>query len=194
MITRTFSGLDMNLEAPAPAMVRMADIAHHLATINRYAGAASFPISVAQHCLIVERILGQMKAGPLIQLVGLLHDAHEAYLGDVVRPVKSLLARKPFPAGLETIEAAVDGAIHSRFRISWPARQAAFERIAEADDIALATEWRAAMKGPCPVAAAPANFNVRFMSWPDAEAKFADAFRRLAIAAGIEPDPDGRSP
>lgn len=69
------------------------DIAHHLAKIQRFNG--SLPInstySIAEHCI---NLYAYLKKGPYFPIAlanVLLHDASEAYLSDVVSPVKSLL-------------------------------------------------------------------------------------------------------
>jgi hypothetical protein len=69
-----------------PEDIFMEDIAHHLALMNRYAGASPQPISVAEHSVRVARRL----AGHPIeyQLAGLLHDSEEAYFLDMPSPIK----------------------------------------------------------------------------------------------------------
>lgn len=64
---------------------RIEDIAFALANINRYGGHAGL-YSVAQHCVLVS-----MQLQPDLKLSGLLHDAPEAYLGDIPSPLKALL-------------------------------------------------------------------------------------------------------
>jgi hypothetical protein len=61
-----------------------------LPIINRYNGHTSFPYSVAHHSLLVAEI-AKYKYGydkPHAQLMFLLHDAAEAYLQDLIRPLK----------------------------------------------------------------------------------------------------------
>lgn len=66
-------------------------IAARLTRIVRWAGHEwDHPITVAEHSLYVSRVLRRAYS-PLIQIYGLLHDAVEAYTGDIVRPVKDLL-------------------------------------------------------------------------------------------------------
>lgn len=60
-------------------------IAHALAYINRFTGHVG-QYSVAQHCVLIA-----MKLPQELKLSGLLHDAPEAYLGDVSAPLKRLL-------------------------------------------------------------------------------------------------------
>lgn len=71
---------------PKPADVDIIDIAHHLAHECRYNGACSRFYSVAEHSLLVAEILP-----PSLKLIGLLHDATEAYLKDIIRPIKRML-------------------------------------------------------------------------------------------------------
>ena len=77
---------------PTPAHIRDADVAHALAHINRFTGHLKGPYSVGQHSLLVVELLaerGHRDAGLLLQ--GLVHDAAEAYVGDVSAPLKRLL-------------------------------------------------------------------------------------------------------
>ena len=62
------------------------EIADHLSKINRFLGATRVPYSVAEHSVRVVELLP-----PELQLAGLLHDASEAYLGDM----PSYLKRDP---------------------------------------------------------------------------------------------------
>ncbi|MBX3605333.1 MAG: HD domain-containing protein [Piscinibacter sp.] len=70
--------------------ISLLDIAHHLAQTNRYNGAAQRPVSVAEHslmvCDILERAHGERR--PEVLLAALMHDAHEAYTGDMTQPLK----------------------------------------------------------------------------------------------------------
>lgn len=62
------------------------DIAHHLSQTMRYNGACGWPYSVAHHSLEVAKLV----PAPF-KLAGLLHDAAEAYTGDLVSPLKHAL-------------------------------------------------------------------------------------------------------
>lgn len=85
------SGLRVDLPRPSPDQINIHDIAHHLSMINRFTGAVSQPYSVAEHSLWVSSFLETNGAGPELAYQGLMHDATEAYLGDVNSPLKSLL-------------------------------------------------------------------------------------------------------
>jgi hypothetical protein len=76
----TVDPLDLRVED-----IQLEDIAHHLSCINRFNGALHTPVNVAQHSVYVSRLLD----GTGLEMVGLLHDAPEAYLGDMVKWLKA---------------------------------------------------------------------------------------------------------
>jgi hypothetical protein len=76
----------LHLLAPCVDDILLADIAHHLAHISRFTGAGDEIATVAQHCVHVSHL-----CPPELAVWGLLHDASEAYLGDVSSPLKALL-------------------------------------------------------------------------------------------------------
>lgn len=77
-----------------PTDIALVDIAHHLSNICRFGGATSTFYSVAQHAVRVARI-GEFHWGAVIGLECLHHDDAEAYMGDVIRPIKSSLIVSP---------------------------------------------------------------------------------------------------
>jgi hypothetical protein len=85
------------------------DIADALANICRFNGHCPF-YSVAQHSVAVSWLVPQEYA-----MEGLMHDAAEAYLGDVTAPLKMLLAKVYGP-----IEDATEAAIATRFGLKEP--------------------------------------------------------------------------
>ncbi|WP_339079658.1 phosphohydrolase [Pseudomonas sp. TMP9] len=117
-------------------LITTLDIAHALSLICRFNGHCSRHYSVAQHSLLVADIVQSQGHSPEIQLQALLHDAAEAYVGDMVRPLKLLLweANGEFDA----IEEHVWRAVCERFdlELELPAC------VHQADMIALATERR----------------------------------------------------
>jgi hypothetical protein len=83
----TYSGVEVSMLDPKPEQITLKDIAHHLAMICRYGGATPLFYSVASHSMYVADILpDELKAE------GLLHDAAEAYVGDMVKGLKRHMA------------------------------------------------------------------------------------------------------
>lgn len=71
-----------------PEEICLEDIAHSLALQCRYNGHIKSFFSVAQHSVLVAQGLRDQGHDVGIQCIGLLHDAAEAYLGDMIRPLK----------------------------------------------------------------------------------------------------------
>ena len=90
-----FTGKIIDLESPTPDMIDIEDIAHALSMTCRFGGHCRDFYSVAEHSTIVLQLgshsLGQWADRQQRQLALLLHDAAEAYLGDVVSPLKDML-------------------------------------------------------------------------------------------------------
>lgn len=101
---QTYSGRQFWPLDPRADEVHIEDIAHHLSAICRYNGACERFYSVAEHSVAVSYNVPSEMA-----LLGLLHDATEAYVGDVIRPIKAHLI------GYKEIEQSVWRAIADRF-------------------------------------------------------------------------------
>lgn len=84
---RTYTGQLVDLLDPDPDTLLIEDVAHHLSLINRFTGATTRPYSVAEHSL-----LGREECEIHARLQFLVHDAPEAWLGDVSGPLKRILA------------------------------------------------------------------------------------------------------
>lgn len=82
----TYLGNKVDLINPSPETIDIQDIAHHLSMVNRYTGASRYPYSVAQHSYLMSHMVSEENA-----LAALMHDATEAYLGDISSPLKHLL-------------------------------------------------------------------------------------------------------
>lgn len=108
----TASGRKFYLGRPDRSMVYLYDIATHLAKLCRFTGASVEHYSVAQHSVYVSRMCAHL---PLQhRRWALLHDAAEAYIGDVSNPLKSIL-----PC-YRTVEARVEFAIEQAFDFHGP--------------------------------------------------------------------------
>jgi len=105
----TYSGTDVPVMAPAAVHIHLEDIAHALAMLCRFGGHTREFYSVAQHSVFVSHLVPAADA-----LHGLLHDASEAYLSDIIRPVKHLKAMAPYRA----VEAQLQAVIYGRFGLA----------------------------------------------------------------------------
>lgn len=96
---------------PHPEDVTVVDIAHALSQQNRFNGHVRWPYSVAQHSVHVLSAVKRMfpEADKELLLFALFHDAAEAYIGDVITPVKHYL---PF---FKEIEDKIMKAVSDKF-------------------------------------------------------------------------------
>jgi hypothetical protein len=107
---QTVSGVAFPLAHPSAADIRARDIAHALAGINRFGGHLRCYYSVAQHSVLVAALLWQRTRDRRATLAALLHDAHEAYTGDIKQPVKAYLEQFA-PGAIADLEQRIDAAI-----------------------------------------------------------------------------------
>jgi hypothetical protein len=121
----TRCGISFNLVEPTPEMIEIGDIAHALANLCRFTGHTKSFYSVAEHCVRASR-----EVPAAFALEALLHDATEAYLGDVSSPLKALLP------DYQAIEHRLDAVIRQRFGL--PAKMS--PEVKRADLAMLATE------------------------------------------------------
>ena len=94
MYILTQSGRHFDYTHPVPGSVVIEDIAHALAHINRFTGHTRYPYSVAQHSVAVADYLATTGCPLPVIYAGLLHDAHEAYFGDINTVLKAELGVK----------------------------------------------------------------------------------------------------
>jgi hypothetical protein len=155
----TSTGKRFDLFEPDADMIDPRDISHSLAHLCRFNGHTLEFYSVAQHsCIVAELVPEEYK------LAALLHDATEAYLGDMTRPVKQWM---PDYLGFEDILWA---SVCERFNLALDLPVC----VRQADMIALATERRDLMQPEaaiwdCLVGIEPMVETIR--PWPAAEAR-----------------------
>jgi len=126
---QTASGRAMYPLAPRVQDVCIEDVAHALAMQTRFTGHCRSFYSIAQHSVLVSRVCERKDA-----LWGLLHDASEAYLSDVSRPVKRL----PELAAYRDAEKSLQAVICLRFGLP----EAEPPSVKRADTILLGIEAR----------------------------------------------------
>jgi uncharacterized protein len=128
------SGRRLDLLDPSPLDIEIEDIAHGLSRQARWNGqtAGDWAFSVAQHCLVVEELVGGLRpeASPAWRLAALLHDAPEYVIGDLITPFKAAV-------GLDyrDFEARLQRAVHIRFGLPPDMPQALKQLIKRADRI-----------------------------------------------------------
>jgi hypothetical protein len=150
------------------------DIAHSLALQCRFNGHCKTFYSVADHSLRVLEQVRSMNEDPVAQRWALMHDAAEAYMTDIPRPVRRSIE------GWKPIEAAIEEAISKRFGIPLPMPAT----VKYADGALLATEARDLMAPP-PQAweslPEPVKGKIIPLPWYVAEAKFLKAMADLGL-------------
>lgn len=83
----TYSGIIFDLMNPDINKIHLADIAHGLAFNSRWNGATKAFYSIAEHSLrVADRVPEEAK------LSALFHDSEESYWGDIIRPLKNIIA------------------------------------------------------------------------------------------------------
>jgi len=132
---RMLSGRRLDLLNPAPRDIEIADIALGLARVARWNGQTLGPhaFSVAQHALLVEAILRAENPGMERRwlLAGLLHDAPEYVIGDLISPFKAALG-----LDYKAFEVRLLEAIYVRFGLPARLPEAIFAKIKASDRVA----------------------------------------------------------
>jgi len=128
----TSDGRPFYLNDPQPDDIHIEHIAHALANQCRWTGHVKSFYSVAQHCIDVSYIVG-----PELALTALVHDASEAYIGDISTPLKWLLEAEA-PGLIKGIEDKIHRAIADKFGTIYPYPP----EVKHADMVAAAMERR----------------------------------------------------
>ena len=89
----TYTGVQMYPAEPKLTDFHIEDIAHALSLMTRANGHFKTFYSVAQHCVACSLEARARGYSERVQLAALLHDASEAYISDITRPVKTLLPK-----------------------------------------------------------------------------------------------------
>jgi hypothetical protein len=139
----TFTGKWVNPENVSEGDISIYDIAHSLSLLCRFTGHCKWFYSVGQHSINVAYILGKRSLGfdyetkdnmRLTMLAGLLHDAAEAYMGDIARPIKALFSK--YTRQIKEVEDRLMGVIVKKFGLSG----ADWQYVKKADNLMVVTE------------------------------------------------------
>ena len=153
---RTFTGKAFDLRIMDPDTICIEDIAHALAHTARFGGHLQRLYSVAQHsvyaCTLVSREL---------QLAALLHDAAEAYLGDMPSPFKNMLP------DFRKLEAKLMTVIADKYGFEYPLHP----NIKRADVVMFQREWGNFVTGE--------RNSLYYMSPMDAERLFLTTYKSI---------------
>lgn len=122
---RTFTGKYVDVFNPDPEMICIEDIAHALSYTPRFGGHLKYFYPVAMHSIYCAEIVETDKLGAL------LHDASEAYLTDMPRPIKSQMPQ------YKEIENNLMDVIAEKFGFTYPLS----DEVKAADEQALKYEW-----------------------------------------------------
>ena len=191
---RMLSGRRLDILDPSPVDVELSDIAHGLARVARWNGQTrgDYPFSVAQHSVLVLALFAHMSPGATARerLFGLLHDAPEYVMGDIISPFKAAMG-----GNYKDVENRLLGAVYLHFALNAAAPAKVQKLIKRADKEAAyheavhlagfeVEEARKFFGEPSLAAFDLERFDELIRPWPTREAhdRFVDAVDMLATA------------
>lgn len=163
---QTYTGKLIDLKNFTVDDVRLSDISHALSMLNRFTGHSKCPYSVAQHSVMVSKL-----CAPEHALWGLLHDASEAYLGDIASPLKAMLPE------YQKLEDHFQQTIAKAFYLPWPMPA----DVKHCDLRALMAEKRDLIPGDHDwgIDVEPMSGPINPYSWTQAKQLFEDRYKEL---------------
>lgn len=168
-----FSGKPFFLTDPRSNEMRIEDIAHSLSNQCRFNGHTLEFYSVAQHSVLVSE-----NVPPEYALAGLMHDAGEAYVSDLSKPVKVIIQ-----GAFKDLERRIDLIVCEAFDLDYLSCHTG--PVKEADNRVCATERRDLMAAPCGVCwgdmPEPYDFHINPMPPKEAEALFLARYKELNV-------------
>ena len=170
----TFSGRRFDPLMMTPEDVVLEDIAHALSLLCRGGGQLKYFYSVGQHCINCMKEAEARGWSPRMQLACLLHDASEAYISDIIRPVKVHLSN------YMEIEEHIMDKIWQRFGLG-DLTEEENRRWKQIDDDVLKLELKVLIEGEedavCEELYSCPDISERL--WRDVEAEFRDLAAKL---------------
>lgn len=153
---RTFTGKYINVFEPTNEMIDIIDIAHSLSKQCRFGSHLARHYSVAQHSVMCSQLVSKEN-----EFQALMHDASEAYLGDICKPIKLEMPE------YNKIEDVLMEAIAKKYKFKWPMAK----EVVAADKKMLEHEWENLM----------IRDNQEIICWEQRRAKeiFLETFQKL---------------
>lgn len=166
----TYTGKQFWFLDPSPEMFDINDISHALSMVCRYAGHVTRFYSVATHCCLMA---DQFKHDPHLHLAALMHDASEAYIGDMPRPLKQQIS------AFRWVEERIEEVLATAFGLTYP-----IPKEIKAADLRITIDERRALKPRSTRMWAEDDLTplgVTIPHWPPSRAK-AEFLKRYYIA------------
>jgi 5'-deoxynucleotidase YfbR-like HD superfamily hydrolase len=181
----TFSKVRFDPTDARPEDIQIRDVAHALSNMCRANGHFPRFYSVAQHCLHCETEAMTRGYSGKVRLACLLHDASEAYISDITRPVKASLPE------YRAIEARLQELIYTKF-LDAPLTAEERDKVGDVDNAMLQAEFMFFMGEKAMLSASDLKFAPSFPTedFSVVESKFLNRFRRLTGPSSDE-SPDG---
>lgn len=172
----TYSKINFTPLEPVAEDIKLEDIAHALSLLCRANGHYSSFYSVAAHCLNCYEEACARRESPRVKLACLLHDASEAYISDITRPVKKYLKE------YQEIEDRLSSAIYEKF-LGSPLNEYECQTVRLIDDAMLYYEFFEFMaikldEEPPYVAASPDFYRG---TMKQVEQEYIDAFKSIDL-------------
>ena len=170
----TYHGVSMDPLCAKEEEIRIEDIAHSLSLLCRANGHFPHFYSVAQHCLNCLEEARARGYSKKVQLGCLLHDASEAYLSDVIRPIK------PHLTGYYEIEERLQSLIFQKW-LPTPLTDEERRQVFEIDDVLLYHEFFS-LTGYRVYDTAPTVLStpvVKFVEFREIENRYLECFEAL---------------
>ncbi|MEA2011983.1 MAG: phosphohydrolase [Verrucomicrobiota bacterium] len=176
MFIETFSGKVINPSNPNVDFIDIEDIAHSLSLQCRFNGHCRTFYSVAEHSIHTSKYLAQQNYSAKLCMWGLLHDASEAYLADIPRPVKTSLKNYLI------LEKNLSSLIYKKYTFESPDAKA-YKPVDDADNALLMTEAAGLVlsKGKDWGIKAPStDIKLRYYDWNTAKKEYLKMFYFLS--------------
>ena len=170
---QTHTGKRFDVKNPRPESVDIRDIAHSLAMQVRFNGHCSRYYSVAEHSVSIADWIFEQTGDRKAAYAGLLHDASEAYLCDIPKPIKPLLTN------YDVLEEAVTSVIARALGFEYPFPAT----VKEADSRIILDERKALFDSVQDLRRwsenEPLGIEITGFDWQTAKARFLERFEAL---------------